>query len=51
MLVNVDKGVNNKEEKGKVFKVATQTPGSLVEIKMQVSIEGESSRAWFVVSV
>ena len=46
----MDKGVDNKEEKGKVSNVANQTPGSLVETKMQVNIKGESSRAWFVVS-
>ena len=51
MVVNVDKGVDDEEEKGEVSKGATQTPGSLVETKMQVSIKGELSRAWFVVSV
>ena len=45
VFVSVDKGVDDKEEKGKVSKVATQTPGSLVETKMQVSIKGELSRA------
>ena len=45
VLVNMDKGVDEEEVKGKVSKVATQTPGSLVEIKMRVSIKAESSCA------
>ena len=45
VLANMDVGADEEEVKGKVPKVATQTPGSLVEIKIRVSIEGESSCA------